>query len=97
METNNTDPKIEIIDIGNAVICDMCDADYTNSDEKGGFLFGRKAVCPKCAEETMANIVKFHEQRHISGLCPSTKSFRDWVLQDLRNGNNIIKIKTWEQ
>jgi len=36
--------KIEEIDFGNVVLCDLCNKDYSNSDEHGGFLFGNSAV-----------------------------------------------------
>ena len=83
----------EVIDIGEDVMCDICSDDYTNSDENGGFLFGSKAVCPKCAPRIMEGIEKYNEQSHIKGYCPKDMSFRAWCLE-LRGGNNTIRIYT---
>ena len=41
---NNT-----IIDIGETVLCDLCNADYTDSEAEGGILVGTYAICPTCA------------------------------------------------
>jgi hypothetical protein len=48
-------------DIGNTVVCDLCDENYTNSDAVGGFVFESKGVCPKCA--SMAEIVGYGFRR----------------------------------
>lgn len=37
------------VDVGDDVICDFCNDDYTESDEVGGVLVGSYAICPKCA------------------------------------------------
>jgi hypothetical protein len=68
-----------IIDIGNKVICDYCDKDYTNSNETGGFLFGSYATCPECAPRIIENARKYGEENHIRAICPPELSFRDWV------------------
>jgi ssDNA-binding Zn-finger/Zn-ribbon topoisomerase 1 len=81
----------EIIDIGQTVLCDICNADYTESDERGGILFGSKAVCPKCEPKMLQSIEFYGEQMHLNGRCPDDTSFRDWVLQ-LRGGDNTIRI-----
>ena len=78
-----------IIDIGNAVVCDFCNLDYTNSDEEGGILIGSWAVCPLCAPEALRNADQYHEP--IDAVCPHGKSFRQWVLE-LRGGDNTIRI-----
>jgi predicted amidophosphoribosyltransferase len=38
------------VDVGNDVICDICNADYTDSEELGGILIGTYAICPECAK-----------------------------------------------
>lgn len=68
-----------IIDPGNVVLCDFCDEDYTESDETGGFLFGRKAVCPHCAGKTMASIRRYKEEEYVAGVCPESMPFADWI------------------
>jgi len=76
--------EIITIDIGDNVVCDLCNVDYTNSKESGGFYFSGKAVCPKCAPEFLKNIQKYREEKYIKGTCPKDKSFADWVRDDLK-------------
>ena len=78
--------KREVTIIGNKVICDLCGKDYTNSDEKGGIYFAGKAVCPECTPRFEESIKKFHEEHFITARCPEDKSFKDWVIEDLRHG-----------
>jgi len=68
------------LDIGDKVICDYCDKDYSDSDEEGGILFQSKAICPKCAPDTLVRIKKYKEEKFIRGYCPEGMSFKDWVL-----------------
>ena len=75
------------------VVCDMCGKDYTNSDEQGGFLFSSKAVCPDCAPGIEESAKKYKEEKYIVARCPKGKSFRDWVVQDLR-GDEPAFIET---
>lgn len=77
---------IKKINIGNKVLCDMCNKDYTNSDESGGFLFESKAVCPKCEPDFRKTVKKYNEEMYIKGECPKETSFKDWVINDLRGG-----------
>ncbi len=84
--------KVEVFEIGDTVFCDSCDEDYTNNDSAtGGFIFGSKAYCPKCAEEKLPAIKGYDEERHIKARCPAGMSFREFVLK-IRDGNNQIKI-----
>lgn len=78
-------------DIGRTVVCDICDEDYTDSTETGGFIFSSKAYCPVCAIEGMASIKKYHEEHFIRATCPDGKSFADFV-RDYRGGNSRIVI-----
>lgn len=87
---------IEKIDIGNSVMCDSCNEDYSNSTESGGFLFGSYAYCPKCATpERLKKIDEYGELSYIKGYCPPEMSYKDWVLS-LRGGDNEVKIYTGE-
>lgn len=81
-----------IQDIGENVCCDMCNEDYTNSDESGGFMFSGYAYCPKCAVERLPRIKGYGEEHFITDWCPKDKSFKDWILEDIRKGDNTIKI-----
>lgn len=82
---------IETIDIGNTVICDWCGVDYTNSDAKGGVLFGSRGCCPVCEPEVVASAKRYNETNYIKGYCPEGMTFREWILQ-LRGGDNTIKF-----
>ena len=39
----------EAIPVGETVVCDDCNGDYTNRADSGGFIFESKAICPTCA------------------------------------------------
>src|SRR6266705_565862 len=34
---------------GDEVLCDLCNADYTDSPDCGGYILSGHAVCPACA------------------------------------------------
>lgn len=73
--------KVIRIEPGNTVLCDLCNEDYTNSDEPGGFLFSGKAVCPKCAYEFMKNVEKYNETHFVTDRARSYESFREFVYR----------------
>ena len=75
---------IQAPDPGRTVLCDMCNADYTESGEPGGILFGSYAVCPRCSDKVETDAKKFKEESHIKARCPEGVSFADWVREDLR-------------
>ena len=78
----------EVIDIGNMVLCDICNGDYTDSDAEGGVLVGSYALCPQCAPE-------FDDTDDEPVIrCPVGMRFRDWVLR-LRGGRNTIENTTF--
>ena len=83
--------------IGNTVICDLCNKEWTNDNTSGGFHFDGKAICPNCAENTLKSIRKFDEEEYIDSHCPKDKSFADYVREDLRGGmpGEIVVIKTF--
>lgn len=80
------DNEITIINIGDMVLCDYCNGDYTNSDECGGLLINNNAVCPQCITESRIAQAEL--------ICPPMIAFKEWVLA-LRNGNNTITIETF--
>lgn len=80
----------ETIDVGNTVLCDYCNTDYSDSDAKGGCLVGSYAVCPDCQPKAKANCEKYNEMDHYTP-CPAGMTFREWVLK-LRGGDNTIKL-----
>ena len=72
--------KLEsVIDVGETVLCDICNADYSYSERKGGFLFNSKSVCPRCEPRMRENIAKHKEERFIKAECPKEMSFREFV------------------
>ena len=79
--------RTDIIDIGDTVLCDFCNDDYTDSDAQGGALVGSYAICPQCASE-------INDTGEPIITCPEGMRFRDWVLR-LRGGRNTIEITTF--
>ncbi|MGI9451970.1 MAG: hypothetical protein ACR2QH_15210 [Geminicoccaceae bacterium] len=83
--------KIETIDCGDQVLCDMCNKDYTHSILSGGYLFGSNGVCPACAPGMMENIKRHGEEDYIRGHCPKDMSFADWIRK-IRGGPAVTTI-----
>jgi hypothetical protein len=68
------------LDVGNRVICDSCNEEYTNSAEEGGVLFNRTAFCPKCTPRIVASAIKCHEERFLQYPI-AHETFRDFILR----------------
>lgn len=62
-----------IIDIGDEVICDLCNSDYTESEQEGGLLVGSWAVCPECVTSAM--------KADATAVPIKDESFRDFVIR----------------
>ena len=73
-------------DIGDTVLCDDCNENYTDSNQTGGITFQSKAICPKCAPKWIKNAEEYNEGRFITAHCPLNMSFADWVRNVLRGG-----------
>jgi hypothetical protein len=69
------------LDPGPHVNCDSCNEEYMNSDEKGGFLFGSKAICPKCAPKWEESAKKYNETQYIIERAWPDESFKDFVYR----------------
>lgn len=69
-----------VIEIGNHVVCDYCNEDWTDRAEKGGLLFGSYAACPDCEQHQRDLAKKYNEESHILAECPAYMSFYNWVL-----------------
>lgn len=80
-----------VIDIGPVVLCDLCNKDYTTSDEVGGFVFGSYSVCPSCCPDFLCTIIACNEEGFIAARCGENESFKDFILK-YRGGNNTIQI-----
>lgn len=80
------------IDIGRVVVCDMCDVDYTDLPDMGGFIFTSYAYCPKCAVSHLPKIRGYGEERFIRATCPEGQSFADFVRAQRGPDGNYIRI-----
>jgi hypothetical protein len=83
--------QIYASNMGDIVLCDLCNEDYTSSDEEGGFVFGSKGVCPTCAPRMMSNIEKYKETQYIKARPNTGESFADFIRR-FRGGNATIEI-----
>lgn len=83
--------KIDVVDIGDSVHCDMCGKDWSGRSESGGILFGSHAACPDCAPKVEADAKRYRESAHIRGRCPPGIPFAEWCLK-LRGGDNTVRI-----
>jgi hypothetical protein len=84
----------EVIDLGDTVVCDTCNKDYTFSEDIGGILFGSNACCPTCTERMMPDIIRYGEESYTKAKAGPNESFRGFVLRH-RNGDNTIRIISW--
>lgn len=84
---------IEVIDLGDSVVCDDCSTDYEGSLACGGLLFQSRAICPLCAPKWEAAAIQYGEQRFIRGRCPPGVTFHAWVM-GLRGGDNTVRVYT---
>lgn len=82
--THKTGATVIHLESGATVLCDDCNKDYTDLPEKGGILFGSKAIGPCCSSKWIRNAAKYSEMSHIKKRCPTDKSFADWVREDVR-------------
>ena len=69
------------IDAGDCVLCDVCNKDYTTSNESGGLIFCSSAVCPECTAQFLADAAAYGELNFIRAQCPEGQSFADFVRQ----------------
>lgn len=80
---------IQTINVGTGVACDGCGEQYSPNDKRtGGLMLGSSAYGPCCENRIMESIKRYKEEQYITARCPKDKSFRNWVLEDLRGGEN---------
>ena len=84
----------EVIEIGDTVVCDQCNTDFTNSIEIGGFVFSGHGYCPRCAPKGMKLIKNYGEERFIEAVATENETFKNFILR-VRNGNNRIVIQSF--
>lgn len=66
------------VDPGDDVLCDICNADYTDSPDCGGYILSGYAVCPGCAL-SMSKKTKEYGEAPPEAVCPDGVSFADFV------------------
>lgn len=81
------------IDIGDHVQCDFCSADFTDSDEQGGFLFGTYGTCPRCAPRMLETIKRTKEEHFIVAYAEPGETFKAFTLR-MRGGNNKVIFRS---
>lgn len=80
-------PFIDVIDIGEEVVCDFCNTGFEDDSVEGGCFIGTYAICPECTRTRGIKSTPEEPVDFIKG------SFRQAVLKS-RNGDNTIKIWT---
>lgn len=65
--------KVISIDIGDIVLCDLCNIDYTNSKVYGGIVLGSYAICPECLKP-----MKLEPEDNINR-CPKGMTFANFI------------------
>jgi hypothetical protein len=81
--------KVWEMDIGDTVICDRCNEDFTGSEVAGGCTFGSRGYCPECAPAMIASAIKYGETEYLT-ICPPTMSFWKFILKARKGDNRII-------
>ena len=83
------------VDVGRIVVCDGCDEDYTDSDARGGIIFGSNAYCPACAPRIERSAIKYGEGHYIKARAFEGQGFADFV-REYRwvEGSNYVSFKT---
>lgn len=79
------------VDVGNIVICDFCDDDFTERHDTGGFIVCSSGCCPLCAPRLLERIKANDEEHTIRARCPPGQSYAAFVLE-YRGGNNSICV-----
>jgi len=79
------------IPVGDIVVCDVCNDDYTHRADPGGFLFGTYAYCPHCAITHLQRIQEYGEAHLIRALPLPGEAFADFVRR-IRGPDAAIRI-----
>ena len=80
------------IPLGDSVLCDFCNKDWTGNLATGGFVVHGYATCPDCAEGTYKNLEKFDELAYIETTCEPGETFAQMVLR-YRGPDAYIKFE----
>ena len=82
--------------LGQIVLCDMCNKDYTNSDLVGGILYGTAAYCPECAPSILRNAKEFNEEQFINAVAGLGEQFRHFVYRIRRDAPSPAEVSMWD-
>jgi hypothetical protein len=82
----------EPIPVGEIVVCDICDQDFTTRPDRGGFVFGSSAYCPYCAAERLQLIKDYREEHFIKDRANPGESFADFVRR-FRGPDTTIQVQ----
>jgi len=88
------DKPMAFILVGDTVLCDDCDKDYTADPASGGLLFQSKAIGPCCSAKWQASAEHYGETGFIRDRCPGGVSFADWV-RGMRAPDVAITVSPW--
>lgn len=80
-KNGSDDLKVYTLDLGDKVLCDLCNKDYSNKQQTGGFLFNRSAVCPECAPKFIEIIDQHNERSMITAKPLPGEPFCQFVLR----------------
>jgi hypothetical protein len=81
----------EPVPIGDSVLCDICDLDYTHRPDQGGFITGSYAYCPTCAKEKIHAFYDLGEEHLIRAWAGPGESFANFVRR-MRGPDAFIRI-----
>ena len=79
------------VPVGDTVLCDDCDTDYTASTVTGGILFQSRALGPCCAPKWERSAREYGEEEFIRARGPAWMSFADWV-RAIRGPDAVITV-----
>lgn len=71
----------EVINIGDEVLCDLCNTSYKDVMLSGGAIVGSYAICPKCFPDHRKALARYGELHHVKEHCPPGQSFWRFVLE----------------
>ena len=81
----------EAIPVGDTVLCDSCDCDFTSRADSGGFIFESTAICPACAPSWRRLIALYGEHSMVRAVCLEGQTFASFV-RAWRGPNAAIRV-----
>jgi len=89
IEEDGSKTGVVELDLGDTVLCDICNRDWSKSKFSAGFVLGATAVCPVCQlkMQLRGDIAYMKE----AVFCPKDISFPDWIRRDYRNADRTIE------